>query len=541
MASSPLTLALLSGAGNNSTTDPALLAAMPRLNLAQSMMQEGLSAAPAYPLQALARLANAYVGNRVFDKGIEGLTAQEGQAAADAAATRPEGHPLRAALLSPNPVVRAQALQGFKTGLLQLSEPYTQSAGQERKVGGETISRSAAPQSPEGKLAADVSGASSFAPNVPGAQFALASALIKNATDNGVQYAPGPNGIVTAQMTPGYTPARAGLAKAIAGAEAGARYPYELGLENNKPIALGPEQQVNVNPNRVSVPGVQGLTFGGGATGGAVPQVSSPAQAAPAAAPATAATPETKPVEQPAPNGAQQIRYQGTDPALVRQQHEADQKEVEADRAAAIKSQQDLGNLTAIHDLMDRTKTGWGAETKLEASRVMKGIGVPDDQIKKFLDTNVADSQALSKLFTVNSAAAVRQMGAREPGSVIQLFRNAYQNLGTDPGAVNFMTNVQTMQHLRDSELANAKTNYLNESFNGYSPGKTYRGLQGFNETFGKTNAPEMYMHAAEAMSGDQFSPWAKIKSPAEQHAIISLIPKGSQFVGPDGKTYVKN
>lgn len=547
MVTSPLALSILAGSQNQQSMDPAVLAAMPRLNLGQAMMQHGLDSSAAYPMQALARLANAYAGNRIFDKALSGITSAYGQAASDAAATLPDGHPLRAALLSPDPTVRAQGLAAYKTGLLQLSEPYTQKAGEARKVSDTTLSTSTAPQSPEGKLAADTQNAGTFAPNVPGAPSALASALLKQSTDNGMQFVTGPNGMTTARQIQGYVPGRANLAGAIAGQEAANRYPFENALENNKPITLGPEQQVNVNPNRVTPNGttmpsriVDAATAPAAPQAAAVPAPTQAPQTAPAPTPTPSAAPPPAAVPAQAGNGAQ-IRYQGTDPGLVRQQHEADMKEVEADRELALKSQQDLGNLAAIKDIMARTKTGWGAEQKLEAARIMKSIGVPDDKIKEFADTNVSDSQALSKLFTMNSAAAARTMGAREPGSVISMFKNAYQNLGTDPQAVAFMTNVQAMQHTRDSELANRKTNYLNESFNGYSPGGKYRGLQGFNEDFNKTNSSEDYLHAAEAMTGKQFAPWGKITDAGQQHAIISLIPKGAQFMGPDGNMYVKN
>ncbi len=218
----------------------------------------------------------------------------------------------------------------------------------------------------------------------------------------------------------------------------------------------------------------------------------------------------------------------------------ADRQEVAKDREKAIAANEDRGNLQAIADLMDRTKTGWTAETKLEAARILKGLGVPDDKLQQLTDTNVADSQALSKLFTINSAAAVRTMGAREPGSVIMLFKNAYQNLGTDPEAVKFMTNAQYMDRLRQGSLADKKTGYLTDSVDQYQSGGKYRGLNGFNEAFEKSDAPENYLHAAEAMSGGRFSPWGKITDPAQQAAIVSLIPKGRTFTGPDGQLYVR-
>jgi hypothetical protein len=60
--------------------------------------------------------------------------------------------------------------------------------------------------------------------------------------------------------------------------------------------------------------------------------------------------------------------------------------------------------------------------TKLESALILKDLGVSDDQIKGFLNTDVAAGQILQKKFVELSAAALRTMGAREPGSVIQMF-----------------------------------------------------------------------------------------------------------------------
>lgn len=216
-----------------------------------------------------------------------------------------------------------------------------------------------------------------------------------------------------------------------------------------------------------------------------------------------------------------------------------DATEVAKDRENALGAQKDQATLQAIQDLMPRVRTGWGADTQLEAARIMKAAGVSDAKIQEFMSTDVAQGQALNKLFLINSATAVRGMGAREPGSVIKLFQGAYPNLGTDPQAVNLMTNVQYMNALRLNKLADDKTTYLNQSVNDYQRKGEYRGLMGFNSQFAKTDPPESYLHAAEAMSGMP-NGWAKIKDPVQQQAIIDLIPSGSVFMAPNGQMKVK-
>lgn len=86
MASSPLTTALLGGGGNGAFSpygmamyDPQTLGAMQRLGLGQSMLNEGLSAAPAYPMQALSRLGQSLIGSLMLQQGFGDLSdAQKG-------------------------------------------------------------------------------------------------------------------------------------------------------------------------------------------------------------------------------------------------------------------------------------------------------------------------------------------------------------------------------------------------------------------------------------------------------------------------------
>ena len=166
----------------------------------------------------------------------------------------------------------------------------------------------------------------------------------------------------------------------------------------------------------------------------------------------------------------------------------ADTEEVAKDRETALKGQQDMATIRAVQDFAPKVKTGWSADTKLEGARILKTIGVPDDKINDFLKTDVAAGQILQKKFVELSAAAARTMGAREPGSVIQMFAKAYPNLGTDPDAIKLQTNALYMDRLRSQHLADQKTNYLNDSINGVQSTGQYRGLKGFNEAFNKSN-----------------------------------------------------
>lgn len=71
---SPLTLQmLLASGGAGVPQDPAIAASVPRLQLAQSMMQQGMNDAPTTKFGALGRLGQAILGNVMFNKANEGL------------------------------------------------------------------------------------------------------------------------------------------------------------------------------------------------------------------------------------------------------------------------------------------------------------------------------------------------------------------------------------------------------------------------------------------------------------------------------------
>src|ERR1019366_4868001 len=72
---SPLLMqALMAGGGAGGVPqDPAVMAAMPRLQMAQAMMQQGLSDAPTSKWGAFGRLGQALAGNYMFGQANTGL------------------------------------------------------------------------------------------------------------------------------------------------------------------------------------------------------------------------------------------------------------------------------------------------------------------------------------------------------------------------------------------------------------------------------------------------------------------------------------
>jgi len=489
------------------------------------------------------------------------------------------------AKLSQSPVWAPLVAQQTMAAAAKQLEPYSLSPGQQRFGPNGPIASNTTPLTDVGKLMAARDALAQNDPN----RAVYDAQIAKIGQENGFAFSRNADGqMVMAPIAHG--PADTGYVGQKAAAEANARNQsdlnYKPAIEGGIAAAKAPYQVVTVRPGGAALPAssVLGLPLAttqgsAGATSTAEPghlfdnvRLSAPptigantsgalpspppekppvpgyvgsnllTKTQPNAAPSSTAAPAPGNAGASSGVGLEHLAGGGVsipNPEIVSPLIHNDATEVAKDREAALGAQKDQATLQAINDLMPRVQTGWGAETKMEAGRILKALGVPDEKIQQFMSTDVAQTQALNKLFTQNSAAAVRSMGAREPGSVIKLFSGAYQNLGTDPAAVKLMTEVQYFNALRLNKLASAKTAYLNSSVNDYQRKGEYRGLTGFNEQFAKTDPPEFYLHAAEAAAGTP-NGWAKVKDPAQQQAIIDLIPSGTSYLAPDGQMRVK-
>jgi hypothetical protein len=138
-------------------------------------------------------------------------------------------------------------------------------------------------------------------------------------------------------------------------------------------------------------------------------------------------------------------------------------------------------------------------------------------------------------MFLKFSADAVRQMGAREPGSVISLFAKAFPNLETMPEAAELMNNALRMQAQWKTDRANAAEQWALQQQKGMGPtGENYQGMLGFEKQFGQTNNPRDYWLAARAMSHNQTDVWNGLSADQKAH-VLSLIPDEASVYGPDG------
>ncbi len=209
-------------------------------------------------------------------------------------------------------------------------------------------------------------------------------------------------------------------------------------------------------------------------------------------------------------------------------------------RAETDKTSEQIANAQAINDLLPRVNLGWGADTIQQGAKILSRMGVSDANIETFAHTNPAAGDELNKLFLKFSAGAVREMGAREPGSVIALFGRAFPNLETQPHAAEMMNNALMMQSKWYQDRANAaEQRDLQQRATMGQFGENYQGLHGFRDQFNQANDPHDYWRAAAAMSQEKDIAWKGL-SPAEAQKVYQQIMPGRQFIGGDGKLYMK-
>lgn len=176
----PLTAQLLVGGGEGNAAmfglDPNVAAAMPEIQLAQGMEQQGISTAPAYPGQALARALQGGVGALLQKGAITDLGRAYSNSLPALQHIFPQGTPIGDALASGNPIAIQMALQAAPTAMKINSQGYNLEPGGTHFVGANPVAASGAPQSPEGKLVSD---AEVLARRNPAAADALTSAVSK--------------------------------------------------------------------------------------------------------------------------------------------------------------------------------------------------------------------------------------------------------------------------------------------------------------------------------------------------------------------------
>ena len=159
MPASPLAAALLGGNEANALgLDPNALQANADIQLGQGMQTAGLSTAPAYAPQALARLAQAISGTYLRESGISDLGKAISGGIEGMKDVFPEDTMIGRGLRSPSPLVRAITFQQIPKVMTLNSEGFNlERGGQHFPLGGGTAPSAANtnPMSPEGAAIAD--------------------------------------------------------------------------------------------------------------------------------------------------------------------------------------------------------------------------------------------------------------------------------------------------------------------------------------------------------------------------------------------------
>jgi hypothetical protein len=202
------------------TMDPAMLQAMPELQLAQTMLKSGLDTSPAHPLAALARVLQAGAGQAVQQNAIGELGKAYSGMAGNLSKSFPADHPIQKFLNSPDPSVRAMGIQAAQKALILQSEPQKLTPGEGSYVGPGNApqAQNTGPQSPLAKVISD-------AQNNPAAAPILGRAVTKETTTpEGVSYPPTPIPMRApvrppVQQPPGTPQSPAGAPSGIPGAD----------------------------------------------------------------------------------------------------------------------------------------------------------------------------------------------------------------------------------------------------------------------------------------------------------------------------------
>ena len=250
--------------------------------------------------------------------------------------------------------------------------------------------------------------------------------------------------------------------------------------------------------------------------------VSNPSGQPPSPPPAAAGSSATGAFGKPIANAQSEYNMKVYQPVI-----ESDNKRIaESLVPMADKANETLQTASLIHDLMGRVSTGWGADELQTAAQILSRMGADPKGIQKLTGMDPAAGDAIRKLFLAQSSAAVRTMGAREPGSVIQLFGRAYPSLETQPDAIKLMENVFTMQAQRDQDHLAAAQNYQNDQLTNVRNGQPYSPLSNFETKFNSASSPSAavnYVKAAQVMTNGISA--LNGVSDAQRGAIWSLLP----------------
>lgn len=157
-------------------------------------------------------------------------------------------------------------------------------------------------------------------------------------------------------------------------------------------------------------------------------------------------------------NNQRDTRLASLDSDLLKQMNETAEKS----HQSQMTTREGLG-------LLNNFQTGKLGSSKLQLMGWAKALGFDPHSIPG-VDSkdNTAAGEALNKVFLQTTANAVRVMGAREPGSVISMFKAAYPSLDVRPETAKLMLNLIDQQYQRDIDRVQTAGKFLKNNPSGY-------------------------------------------------------------------------
>jgi len=294
-------------------------------------------------------------------------------------------------------------------------------------------------------------------------------------------------------------------------------------------------------PQRSLPPGYPMPTAWGGqgAAAPAQPGAVAPAQpgAAPAAQPgaAPAAQPGAAPAAQPgaAPPAQPPQTFGGAQELTPGGFHQAEASKVTAGSAKgmldeAIKQQAEANTgapirqtAATIRSMLDDVRTGKLAEQAINAGAWLTSLGVPPETVKSITGSSTSQAEILRKALFQLSTGAVRGMGAREPGSVIQLFTTRYPNLSDQNLTIDAMSRLLESDQQYKEDAANSRVAHLQNSVDEFGKTGKFRGAEGYQP-------PDAYVYQAAALAagGMPYNVWTHGLSNEQQTEALRLASK---------------
>jgi hypothetical protein len=207
--------------------------------------------------------------------------------------------------------------------------------------------------------------------------------------------------------------------------------------------------------------------------------------------------------------------------AITEDQGKNDAAEISKNQATVMQGHNVLSTTATIRAMAPQVTTGVGADARLRASQIFTSLGVPPDTVQSWTGTGAAPGEILQKKLFELSTGAERQMGAREPGSVMTLFMKNYPNMSSQNMTIDAMTRLIDMdQAYKENEIA-GRQQYFNQQVQGVAANKPYGGLSGYQQP-----DPRIYQAAALASGGMPFSAWSQGLPPAQQADALRLAAK---------------